>query len=263
MRVFNICKFPASVQLDSLHVSCFVLEADPKVMVQPHLLGKNRMLLVTQGKATFSFDRTRLRLSAGSLVFGFRNETLCVADPEDCRYMYVDFDGFRGAELLRRFDIRQGNRQFDGYDSLIPLWQESLSRAWEQTVDLAAESMLLYTLSRISSGNTQSGLIGKMLEITEQSFTDAELSLTTIAQELNYNAKYLSHYFKEKMGLTYSEYLRTLRIRYAANLFDHGIDSVKNVAFLSGFTDPLYFSSVFKKATGLSPKEYKSSLQEK
>ena len=95
-----------------------------------------------------------------------------------------------------------------------------------------------------------------MLEIAKQSFTDAEFSISTVAEELNYNPKYLSHFFKKKMGITYSEYLRTLRIQYAASLFDHGIDSVKNIAFLSGYTDPLYFSSVFKKVTGLSPKEY-------
>ena len=57
----------------------------------------------------------------------------------------------------------------------------------------------------------------------------------------------------------YSEYVRSLRIKYAVSLFDHGIDSVKNVALLSGFTDPLYFSTVFKKCLGVSPKEYKNN----
>ena len=47
-----------------------------------------------------------------------------------------------------------------------------------------------------------------------------------------------------------------MRVKYAVNLCDHGIDSVKNIAFLSGFADPLYFSTVFKKVTGNSPKEY-------
>ena len=257
MRSFNICKFPDVAPLDSLSVSCFVLETDPAVMCEPHTLHKYRMVLVVQGKACFSFHRTALRLSTGCLVFGFPGEILCVTESENCQYMYLDFDGIRSAELLRRFDIRQENRRFDGFDSLIPLWQESLSRAGEQTVDLAGESMLLYTLSRFSTG--YSGLVGKILELTEHNFTDSDLSLTTIAEELNYNPKYLSHHFKEKMGITYSEYLRSLRIKYAASLFDHGIDSVKNVAFLSGFTDPLYFSGVFKKVTGLSPKEYKSS----
>lgn len=259
MRAFNICKFPTGVQLDSLNVSCFVLETDRKVMAKSDILKKGRMLLVIQGEATFCFDRTQIRLSAGSLVFGFREETFCVTEPKNCRYMYLDFDGFRGAELLRRFDIRPENRCFDNLDCLIPLWQESLSRAGKQTVDIAGESMFLYALSRLSSDSCSSGLIGKMLEIAKQSFTDADLSVSAVAEELNYNPKYLSHVFKKKMGISYSEYLRTLRVQYAASLFDHGIDSVKNVAFLSGFTDPLYFSSVFKSVTGLSPKEYKKS----
>ena len=58
------------------------------------------------------------------------------------------------------------------------------------------------------------------------------------------------------MGVGYAEYLRSLRIRYAISLFDRGIESVKNVALLSGFADPLYFSTVFKKSVGTSPKEY-------
>ena len=45
-------------------------------------------------------------------------------------------------------------------------------------------------------------------------------------------------------------------IKYAVSLFDHGIDSVKNVALLSGFQDPLYFSSVFKNVIGVSPTQY-------
>ena len=58
------------------------------------------------------------------------------------------------------------------------------------------------------------------------------------------------------MGIGYSEYLRSVRLKYAITLLDHGIDSVKNVALLSGFTDPLYFSNAFKKEIGVSPKEF-------
>ena len=47
-----------------------------------------------------------------------------------------------------------------------------------------------------------------------------------------------------------------IRLKNAIALFDHGLDSIKNVALLSGFSDPLYFSSVFKAEVGRSPKEY-------
>ena len=54
-----------------------------------------------------------------------------------------------------------------------------------------------------------------------------------------------------------------MRLKFAVSLFDNGIDSVKNVALLSGFSDPLYFSTTFKKIMGKTPKEYKLNLPEK
>ena len=92
--------------------------------------------------------------------------------------------------------------------------------------------------------------------MSEEHIRDPYLSLAQIATEIGYNPKYLSHYFKKKMNVTYSEYLRSFRFKYAISLFELGISSVKNVALLSGFSDPLYFSSTFKKAIGISPKEF-------
>ena len=100
-----------------------------------------------------------------------------------------------------------------------------------------------------------------MIEMTEDGFSDPSLSISSIASELSYNPKYLSHLFKSQVGINYSEYLRNTRIKYAVTLFDSGVDSVKNVAALSGFSDPLYFSSVFKKTVGVSPKEYTKRLK--
>ena len=88
-----------------------------------------------------------------------------------------------------------------------------------------------------------------------QEFIQIE-SVKEISESLSYSEYYLSHLFKEKMGVNYSEYLKNMRIKYAVSLFDSGVDSVKNVAFLSGFSDPLYFSRVFKKTMGKSPSEY-------
>ena len=140
---------------------------------------------------------------------------------------------------------------------MIPLWQESLASASDKTIDLAAESILLYSFSRLFGAESErNSIIGKIAEITEQRFSDPALSLSVIAEELSYHPKYVSHLFKEKMEISYSEYLRSVRLKFATTLFDHGIDSVKNVALLSGFTDPLYFSNVFKKCVGMSPKQY-------
>ena len=258
MPVSNICKFISPAISDTLTVSCFVLESDPFVMKNEYVLKENRAILVINGSGEFAFDGKKLAFSVGTLAFGFKNESFSVPFASDgTQYIYISFDGGRAEELFRRFDIQAANRAFNGFDGLIPLWSESLSRASELTVDLASESILLYTFSRLYEGVTpRNGIVEKMLKLTEERFTDPMLSLSVLAEELSYNSKYLSHVFKEKMGIGYSEYLRETRIKFARSLLDRGLDSVKNVALLSGFNDPLYFSSVFKKTMGVSPAAY-------
>ena len=264
MKNKNICKFISPSLPDTLSVSCFVLESKPEVMKEKNILNEHRTLLVIQGSGYFNIDDARIPISAGSLVFAFKGECFCAECTDSLQYMYISFSGSRAESLFKRFDIKKNSRVFSGFDGMIPLWKESLSRASVQNVDLASESILLYTFSRIFGDFTErNSIVNKIVEISEENFTDPDLSITSIAETLAYSSKYLSHIFKEKTGTTYSEYLRSLRIKFAVSLFDHGIDSVKNVAILSGFSDPMYFSAVFKKNIGVSPKDYKKRSDEK
>ncbi len=258
----NICKFPQSSLHASLSVSCFVMETSVQTMREPVLLKHHRMILVMQGQGTFQFDSHTAPFSAGNLFFAFQNETFSVGEAIDVMYLYIDFDGGRAEDLLHRFGIQSNHRSYKGYEGLLPFWRDSLSRAQEDTIDLAAESTLLYTFSRFRPQTDEyDKLIDKILKITDEDFRNPELSVSGIAHALSYNPKYLSHTFKKKMKVSYSEYLRDIRIEYAISLFNEGLDSVKNVALLSGFADPLYFSNIFKKTVGISPREYILTLQ--
>ena len=258
MKRQNICKFPyTSILHGSLSVFCFVMESDLVTMQTPVFLSHHRALLCVSGSGTLHLDNQVIALRQGMLVFCEERASFSFEAEPETSYLYIDFGGSRAEELLRRFDIRRGHQCFDGQDGLIPLWKESLSRAQKETVDLASESILLYTFSHLSPAvSEQSNLIGKILELTEEYFTDSDFSISSIAKLLSYNPKYLSYAFKQAMHMTFSEYLRDVRIKYAISLFNNGLDSVKNVALLSGFADPLYFSNVFKKYVGCSPKEY-------
>ncbi|MBR5528654.1 MAG: helix-turn-helix transcriptional regulator [Clostridia bacterium] len=261
MKSKNICKFVQPGIPDTLKVNCFIYESEETVMRTPMKLKSFRAILVRFGAGRFLFDSHSVDFSAGSLVFGFENETFCVIPREDekCEYMYIDFSGGRAEALLKRFCVSKVKRCFSGFDGTIPLWHESLTRASGENIDIASESILLYTFSRMQGETSEKiRLVDTIMEITEQRFNDPTLSIAALSEELSYNYKYLSHLFKEKTGMSYSEYLRNMRMKYAVSLFDHGIDSVKNVAFLSGFSDPLYFSTVFKASVGISPKEYKN-----
>ena len=68
--------------------------------------------------------------------------------------------------------------------------------------------------------------------------------------------KYLSALFKRRTGLRFSEYLNEIRIQRARELLQEGSRSLVQVATICGFANPLYFSKVFKKRIGVSPKSY-------
>ena len=264
MKNKNICRFIPEPAPDVLEIQNFVYEADREVMRKDYVLPEHRALLAVQGSGRFFADGKETSVSTGDVLFFFKDEETYCEPSDGLEYIYISFSGARAETLFRRFGIYKTNRCFGGFEGLIPMWKDSILRASEESIDLAAESALLYAFSLFSSDEKEKGdVINKAVEYIKENFTDPDLSLAAVADDLGYNSKYLSHLFKDKMGVSFSEYVRNVRIKHAVMLFDHGLDSVKNVAFLSGFSDPLYFSSVFKGTVGISPKEYKERLQSK
>ena len=253
----NICKFIPESQADEREIFSFVFEQKREAMEKSTRLEYNRAILISSGEIRIHINDTERKYSAGDLLFCFEGEIVSGKPESDTSYQYIDYKGTRTDSLMRRFSVNRENRSFKGFDGVIPLWKESLTRADEENLDLAAESMLLYVFSRLNSQTQErTNVINEVITYSERCFTNASLSLSSVAENLNYSPKYISHLFKRVMGVSYTEYLRVLRIKYATSLLDHGIDSIKNVAVLSGYSDPLYFSTVFKNTVGMSPKDY-------
>ncbi len=72
------------------------------------------------------------------------------------------------------------------------------------------------------------------------------------------NHKALSKLFVEYLGVAPSKYLTNLRIQKAKILLLQTNHQINAIALAVGFSDPLYFSNVFHKATGLSPREFRN-----
>lgn len=261
MNIKNICKFTTGMADDTIEAHSFVFETNPKVMKTQEVLRSNRAILIKKGSVNFTISGTELFVGVGTLIFAFSGESICGEPHEECEYMYIDFDGGRAERLFRKFNVNEKNRVFFNVDGIIPIWYESLANASEENTELATESMLLYAFSRLKIDLKKDDIIQKIIYITERSFSNSKLSLSLIAEELSYNEKYLSHRFKEKMGVCYNEYLRTYRIKYAVALFNQGIASVTDTAHMTGYADPMYFSKVFKQCVGVAPMQYIKSCK--
>ncbi len=102
-------------------------------------------------------------------------------------------------------------------------------------------------------------LVYQVREYLQEHYSDETISLTGIAEKLYVNPSYLSRIFKEKMGKNFSASLFEIRMEEAIRLVLGSEQKVYEIGERVGISDPHYFSSCFKKYTGMSVGEYRKS----
>ncbi len=104
-----------------------------------------------------------------------------------------------------------------------------------------------------TSGEIQASLAVKYIE---DNYGDKDISLQSISDHLNISTSHFSSIYKEETGETFMETLNKVRMRKAKQLLRETKFKNYEIADRVGYSDPHYFSIVFKKATGKTPKEY-------
>ncbi len=84
-----------------------------------------------------------------------------------------------------------------------------------------------------------------------------KITLTMLAEKTGLNENYLSRLFKKEMGCTVTDYVIGKKIETAENMLKFSDYSLSEVAFLLGFPSQSYFTAVFKRLTGTTPKIYR------
>ncbi len=94
--------------------------------------------------------------------------------------------------------------------------------------------------------------------IDENYFED--LTLSSLAEKFNVESSYFSRMFRQEMGENLILYITKKRIEKARSYIANADINLTEIAFMVGYNDYSYFNRVFKKNTGLSPREYRNQL---
>ena len=97
----------------------------------------------------------------------------------------------------------------------------------------------------------------KVMEFMEEQMDNAELTIDEFAEKLMLSRTIFYRKLKSIIGLTPVDFIREIRIKRAVQLIDSGEYNFSQVAYMTGFNDPKYFSKCFKKVIGITPSEYK------
>ena len=88
-----------------------------------------------------------------------------------------------------------------------------------------------------------------------------KISVGDICTEFGYSRSYLSKFFREQSGKTLMEYTAQLKLDRAKTLIREENMNFSQISDKLCFESPQYFSSVFKRVTGMSPSEFKQTLE--
>lgn len=260
----NICLFvPNHKEYQAIQTIHYVKESRPQVYDTLKSLSLYRIYYVCTGTGLLHTAGRTDPLSEGDVFLTFPGIPFCIESVSDFTYLYIGFLGARGNQIMERLKISPRNFLFRDCLAIGDLWKQGLATPQDLT-DLMSESVLLHTFAFLGSrtlpenrksspGSDACQIIKKYID---DRFSDPALSLERIGSDLQYNQKYISSIFKKNMGVGISVYLNQIRIQHACTLIRQGFTGVSDIAARCGFSDPQYFSRVFKEKIGIPPGQY-------
>ncbi|MCI6005661.1 MAG: response regulator [Blautia sp.] len=104
--------------------------------------------------------------------------------------------------------------------------------------------------------NGSSDVVQKIVTYIKMHYKE-DLSLQNLAERAHFSTSYLSSRIKQRTGMTYSEYLMSLRMEEAVRLLLYTDRKVVDIVKDCGFNDSSYFNRIFRKRYNLSPEKYR------
>lgn len=125
---------------------------------------------------------------------------------------------------------------------------------------LGEENPILF--AEMSEDDTAANKMKVIAEVQEyiREHLSEKLTLADVAAVFNFSPNYLSQIFGKYGGAGFVEYITEMRVAAAREMLERGDKKIYQIAEELGFESAFYFSKVFKKSTGFSPREYQQSL---
>ena len=106
-----------------------------------------------------------------------------------------------------------------------------------------------------------SKLINRVKHVIEEEYVNRDFSLGYIADKLAVNKSYLSRLFLQETGETFTDYLLKFRLKKGEELLANTDMTVTAISLEIGYNDPHYFSYVYKKERGYTPRDYRIKMR--
>jgi two-component system response regulator YesN len=172
-------------------------------------------------------------------------------------YMFVDIV-LATAQLVNELggDVDQIIPELDSIEMTL-----TNIKTTEQLREQARKILIGALAFRDSRTSNHAGMVQQAKQYIDRHYMDPALSLNQVAAQVNLSPSYFSVVFGQATGQTFKEYLTEIRIKKAKELLRMTTQGSADISYQVGFSDPHYFSYVFRRNTGLSPTQFRLQAQ--
>ncbi|URN93114.1 MAG: AraC family ligand binding domain-containing protein [Candidatus Pristimantibacillus lignocellulolyticus] len=227
---------------------------------------------IISGQGYYEIGQQKFHLHAGeSFIILPHIPIYYYPEPQDpWEYVWIEFKGSEVPQLLAlttlkpEYPITKAAPQ--RMDSFYDVSSYSELKAYEKIrSDAKIRLLISYYIEFYPAEATldDTDYVRLSREYIELHYWKPSLTVTTVVEHVNIERSYLFRLFKKATSMSVLSYVTMVRIQRASELLKDAGLPIKSVAYSVGYSDPLYFSKVFKKATTYSPTEYKLLHQNK
>ena len=233
-----------------------------------------QLLYIAAGKAHFHFDGKEQIVTAGHMVL-YRPK-----EPQKYEYYgedqtevyWVHFTGGNVKNILRSYGLTDDKRVFYcgtglDYQNLFRTMINELQMCkanYAEMLEMYLRQVFImlqrYFMNTLKTDNAHVvEEIDKATLYFNEHYSE-DISIDEYAQNNHVSVSWFIRNFKHCTGSTPMQYILSKRIYNAEILLHDSSYNVTEIAQIVGYDNPLYFSRIFKKAKGLSPSEYRKSI---
>lgn len=226
------------------------------------------LLYIEQGGCVFEHNGIRNEVKENSVILFRPGETQFYSYAKDVatRVFWIHFTGKRVEEILKNCNLNMKFAQLNYKPSHLESTIYNIVAEFKKPTEFyraICSSYLNIFLNYIGdalTNNKVNGVVNEKLKKVVKTIANTygqNLPIEYYAKIYGCSVNQFIVIFKENLGCTPRSYITQQRLNTAENLLLNSNLSIKSISESIGYDDPLYFSRIFKKKYGYSPKEFK------
>ncbi|MNL39347.1 Transcriptional regulatory protein AfsQ1 [compost metagenome] len=149
------------------------------------------------------------------------------------------------AYVIKPFNIKM--LQLNVHNLLVA--RENIRNRFAQVVRLEPKKLFINT--------SEQNFLAKIMQIIEDEMENVDFDVPTLSSKIGMSQPVLYKKIRALTNLSVNEFIKSMRLKRAAQLLESGTESIAEIAFKVGFSDRKYFSMEFKKQFGKTPSEFR------